>query len=271
MENRRVFLRKTTGVALCTALTAATACRETTKKTAETTVKTKPSAPSRQCYEFRHYFLKAGHEAEIDQYFEHILIPAYNRKGIKVGAYKPYKEGENPLRILHFIYEDIVAYRNIKHEIWQDSEFTADAKPYFDKSAPNPYFTNIETALCEAFTGFSTLKQPKPTNTLVELRTYWSPNEEANQRKISMFNNEEIALFDKIGLKSACYGEVFAGPRTPALMYLTWYEDMAVHDKNWNDFRTHPDWEIMKKKPQYANTATNNRVELLYVMPYSQI
>ena len=110
---------------------------------------------------------------------------------------------------------------------------------------------------------------PDKNRTLFEFRLYHSPNEEANQRKVKMFNLEEIDVFDKVGINSVCYGEILSGTQMPALIYLTWYKNEKTRNEAWDKFRSHPDWIGMKDKPEYANTATNNTSILLSPMPYS--
>ena len=70
------------------------------------------------------------------------------------------------------------------------------------------------------------MRIPEQSRGLFEFRLYRSPNEEANQRKISMFNDVEISIFDESGINSVCYGEVLAGSKMPSLIYLTSYENL---------------------------------------------
>ena len=166
---------------------------------------------------------------------------------------------------------EITTYHQVKRTIWDDTVFRKAAQPYFDKTAPNPAYFNFESFLCEAFDKVPSLLMPDKNRTLFELRTYHSPNEEANQRKVAMFNKDEIDVFDKVGINSVCYGEVLAGPIMPAVMYLTWYKDEPTRNAAWDKFRTHPDWQRIKNLPEYAYTATRNTSLLLSPLPYSQI
>ncbi|MDR1886888.1 MAG: NIPSNAP family protein [Prevotellaceae bacterium] len=224
---------------------------------------------SKEIYEWRIYSLNDDGNA-LDDFFKTTLIPAYNRKGVSVGAFTSYKEEEVKLRYLLFVYRDIASFHKIKKEIWQDTVFGKAAQPFFDATAPNPVYSNFETFLCEAFDKIPQMRIPDKSRTLFELRTYHSPNEEANQRKIKMFNVDEIDIFDKTGINSVCYGEVLAGSRMPALIYLTWYKDETTRNEAWSAFVGHQDWARIKDMPEYAYTATNNRSKLLSPLPYSQ-
>ena len=219
------------------------------KGIAATSEKNAPSG--KQLYEWRIYTLEEGADG-LDNFFRDILIPAYNRTSIKAGAFTPYKKEEKERRLLLFIYPDIMTYHKVKQAIWDDAAFRKAAQPYFDKTAPNPAYFNFESFLCEAFDKVPYLLMPDKNRTMFELRTYHSPNEEANRRKGAMFNKDEIDVFDKVGINSVCYGEVLAGPIMPAVMYLTWYKDEPTRNAAWDKFRSHPDWLRIKNLPEYA-------------------
>lgn len=228
------------------------------------------AAKGKEIYEWRVYTL-TGEGAPLDQFYKETLIPAYNRKKIKVAAFAPYKAGEKEMRYYLFIYPNITTYYQVKNNIWEDKAFRAQAEAFYNQTAAAPIYSNFEIYLCEAFEKIPTHRLPDPSRSLFEIRIYWSPNEEANQRKVNMFNREEIDLFDKVGINSVCYGEILAGPRMPALIYLTWYKDEPTRSEAWKKFGSHPDWIGMKDKPEYAHTATNNQSIFLSPLPYSQL
>jgi hypothetical protein len=240
---------------------------------AATSAKPAPSASKeKEIYEWRIYTL-TGAGAQLDSFFGRTLFPAYHRKGIITGAFKPFhpKEGESDRRHVLLIYPDIATFHRVKREIWSDRIFREAAQPYFDATAPAPVYSSFETYLSEAFDKIPTHRKPDSARTLLELRIYHSPNEEANQRKVKMFNVDEIAVFDQTGINSVLYGDILAGLRMPALMYLTWYRDEPTRSEAWKRFVEHPDWLRIKSLPQYANTATDNQSILLAPMNYSQI
>ena len=230
------------------------------------------TSAAKEIYEWRIYTLNSD-GTMLDSFLENTLIPAYNRKKIKVGAFKLFKpkDGEKEQRHILFIYPDITTYLTVKKTIWDDKEFREKAQPFYDTTAPNPVYSNIESYLSEAFDKIPVHRNPDPSRTLLEIRIYRSPNEEANQRKVTMFNKDEIDLFDKVDVNSVLYGDIIAGPHLPALLYLTWYKDEKARSEAWDKFGKHPDWDRMKVLPEYANTATKNTSTLLSPMPYSQL
>ncbi|MDR1402551.1 MAG: NIPSNAP family protein [Tannerellaceae bacterium] len=224
----------------------------------------------KEIYEWRIYTLTSD-ATELDSFYKETLIPAYSRKGIRAGAFKLYEEKDLSQRFYLFVYPNMTAFHNVKKEIWDDTVFRKAAQPFYDQTAVSPVYKEFESYLCEAFDKIPQLKTPDKDRTLFHLRHYRSPNEEANQRKVKMFNEAEMAIFDKVGVHPVCYGDVLAGPHMPALMYLTWYKDKAAHDASWKAFGSHPDWNAIKDLPEYAHTATNNTNRILTPLPYSQL
>jgi hypothetical protein len=231
---------------------------------------TSTGAGEKEIYECRIYTLN-GEGDTLDAFFEKTLIPAYSRQGVTVGAFKPYKPEEEAQRYLLFTYSNIAAYLKTKKAIWDDRTFKNEAQAFFDVTAPKPVYSKFETILSEAFDKIPVHRQPGKERTLFEFRVYQSPNEEANKRKVKMFNADEIAIFDQTGINSVLYGDILAGPRQPALMYLTWYKDEPTRNEAWKQFVNHPDWKRISKLPEYAHTATNNKSTLLSPLTYSQL
>jgi hypothetical protein len=231
------------------------------------------SSPSqeKEIYEWRIYSLPAGNTG-LDVFYQQTLIPAYGRQRITVGAFAPYQQPpEIEQRFYLFVYPDLATYLQVKHLIWQDATFRKEAQAFYDASALKPVYTVFETFLCEAFERVPRLIKPDAARSLFEFRNYKSPNEEANQRKITMFNADEIAIFDQVGIHSVCYGEVLAGPRMPSLIYLTWYKDEPTRNEAWRQFSAHPEWQRIRALPEYAHTANDNKNLLLSPLLYSQL
>lgn len=112
---------------------------------------------------------------------------------------------------------------------------------------------------------------PDKSRGLLELRTYESYNEDAARRKIAMFNDEEINLFDKVGLQTVFFSKILAGKMMPALMYMLWFKDMGERDANWKKFSDSPEWKAMSGKPIYADTVSKVHKKFLTPTDYSQI
>lgn len=228
------------------------------------------TAGEKQIYEWQAYQFTKSPSAT-DKYFKEALIPFYKKHGVTVGAFAEYSL-ETPARQYYLmVYPNAETYYRLKKAMWKDADFMKAAQSYFAETAANPNYANIETSLCEAFDVLPQLKRPDKERSILEFRLYWSPNEEANQRKIHMFNNGEVDIFNDCQINSVFYGEVLAGARNNALMYMTWYKDMPSRDAAWAKFVAHPKWNAMKNLEQYKNTATHNRRIFLTPLPYSQL
>jgi hypothetical protein len=235
---------------------------------------TAAAATDRQIYEWRIYTLAPEADAaRLDDFFRDALIPACNEQGIEIGAFAPaeaYPEFPAGARYLFLAYPDLETFRTVSRAVREDAGFLAAAAGYFDASAPEPVYTNLETYLCEAFDGIPQLRRPAPERGLFEFRVYRSPNMEANERKIPRFQSGETEIFDQVGIHAVCFGRTLAGGRMPSLTYLTWYGDRQARDQAWERFRAHPEWARLRGLPEFAHTATDNTVRLLVPLSYSQ-
>jgi len=215
------------------------------------------SASEKEIYELRVYHFKnGGQKSKVDQFYADSLIPAMNGYGVNVGAFDEYSLTEPPTAYYLLIYPSLAAYHRIRKDLWKNERFKEESDPFFRETAENGAFIRYETFLLEAFDAIPLLKMPAKDRSLFELRIYESNNEEAGQRKIGMFNDEELPLFDEVGLHSVFFGEIMAGPRMPALAYMLWFKDMDERNKNWKAFSGSPKWREMSGKPEYANTVS---------------
>lgn len=240
--------------------------------TGQAVANTSSDVSKKEIYEWRVYHFKnGGQKRKVDNFYREALIPALNDKGVKVGAFGEYGQTDPPTVYYVLVFESISRYHQVKNEIWKDEKFLEKAKKFYDESAKTPAYDRFETYLLEAFDAISNIRIPGKERGLFELRTYESNNEEAGQRKIEMFNKEELALFDKVGLNSVFFGEILAGPQMPALVYLLWFKDMDERNENWSKFVNHPDWIEMRGRPEYADTVSVVNKKFLVPMDYSQV
>jgi len=227
---------------------------------------------SKEIYEWKVYHFKnGGAKSKIDGFYKDALIPYLNKKGVKVGAFGEYGQNEPPVIYYLLIYPSMAEYQKIRKELWKDNGFMQSGKKYFETTAELGTFTRFETYLLEAFDAIPQLRKPSKDRGLFELRTYESNNEEAGQRKIKMFNSEELAIFDKVGLGSVFFGEILAGPQMPALIYMLSFKDMEERKANWKKFGESSEWNVLKNKSEYANTVSVVNKIFLVPLDYSQI
>jgi hypothetical protein len=223
-------------------------------------------------FELRVYHISMAPNAKnrLEQYLREAFIPFLVRHEVKVGAFNEYSmEEPQKLRVL-MAYPDFDTYLAVQRAMVTDEALLKASVAYNGIPAAEAVYTRYETFLMEAFDTFPTLVIPDEKKGLFELRTYESASEDAGRRKIAMFNNEEIALFLKVGLQPVFFGKIIAGEYMPALIYMVGFKDMADRDATWAKFSAHPDWSAMRVKPKYSNVVSTIKRVFLSPTDYSQ-
>jgi hypothetical protein len=229
-------------------------------------------------YEIKIYSVPQPGQAEsVDKYLADALIPALHRSGIKnVGAFKPIEADTATFGKFVFVfipYETGEKYVSIEGLLEKDAVYQQAAKSFNDAPYDNPPFARYESIFMKAFKGMPQMKVPSFSTPagerIYELRSYESPTEAKAAKKRDMFNNGEIALFEKLGFNTVFCGQVLAGSHMPNLMYLTTFQDMNIHDEKWAGFGKHPDWIKMRDLEEYKNTVSKSTKYLLHPTSYS--
>ncbi|GET29630.1 NIPSNAP family protein [Prolixibacter sp. SD074] len=231
------------------------------------------SSSRKQFYELRDYELVRSERQEfLDQYFRYALIPALNRAGIEhVGVFSEI-QAEHPARILLLIpYNSGKDFFKVKEEWAEDETFRKAAQKYNSLPADNYVYSRYTTYLLEAFSGFPEIKISTGEPGIFELRNYQSYSEDAGRRKIEMFNREELALFNEVGLSPLFFGKVLAGDTMPSLTYMLSFNNMEERDALWKKFGESEGWKQMEDKPEYANTVSEIVNRFYEPLSYSQI
>jgi len=66
---------------------------------------------------------------------------------------------------------------------------------------------------------------------------------------VGMFNNGEMHIFERLGMRPVFFGETIAGPKQPNLNYMLSYDDLAARDTLWRAFGNDPEWKKLKSQP----------------------
>jgi hypothetical protein len=226
----------------------------------------------KEFYEFRVYQLTGGGaKGTLKSYLTEALLPLFKKYGIKLGAFEELDKEDPPKVYTLFVFPSSQVYFQLQKELTTNNDYLTTAKSYFELPAAKPVFERYETFLMEAFDGIPKLRIPEKNRGLFELRTYESYNEGAARRKIAMFNDEELPLFDKVQLHPVFFSKILAGKFMPALMYMLWFKDMDEREANWKVFVDSPEWKAMSAKPIYADTVSKVRRKFLTPTDYSQI
>ncbi len=232
----------------------------------------------RMFYEIKIYDVSGPGQAERTEiYISGTLKPVLRRLGIEgVGVFKPVEAdtADAGKYVYVFIpYETADKYFSMKEVLEKDTDYQKRAGDFLNASPDDPPFQRYESILLKAFEGMPRFRIPSFTTDrserVYELRSYESATEQKAVKKIDMFNNGEIALFEKLGFNAVFYGQVLAGSHMPNLMYMTTFQNMESHDEKWEEFRNDPDWIRMRDMEEYRNTVSKNTQYLLYPTSYS--
>lgn len=240
---------------------------ETTKKTEEN-----------QYVELIKYQLHVGTRQKIvSEFYRDIAIPALNKVGIKnVGVFNVVYGPNNPTLYVLIPHSSIEAVYTDNEKLLKDQEYLTQGDKFLNASIDDSPFIKMEKSLLRAFNNLPQIQIPDNLMTnssrIYELRIYESASAVAARKKIHMFNEGgEIEIFKKTGLQPVFFGETIIGQQMPNLHYMLAFENMASRDKNWDQFRNHPDWNKLKSDPYYANTVSCITDIILKPTAFSQI
>lgn len=114
-------------------------------------------------------------------------------------------------------------------------------------AGPGLPFVTIESSLLQSLAVMPAAVLPTDaatrTPSIFELRTYQSQSMPARQKKIAMFNNGEIATFQRLGMRPVFIGESVIGPHQPNITYMLSYDSLAEREKHWQAFGSDPEWK----------------------------
>ena len=229
-------------------------------------------------YEIKIYSVPQPGQAErVDRYLADALMPTLHRAGItSVGVFKPIEADTAAFGKFVYVfipYETADKYISFITVLEKDEAYQQAGKDFLDAPYDNPPFARYESIFLKAFKGMPQFRIPSfstpPGERIYELRSYESATEAKAAKKRDMFNDGEIALFEKLEFNAVFYGQVLAGSHMPNLMYMTTFQDMKIHDEKWAGFGKHPDWIKMRDMEEYKNTVSKNTKYLLHPTPYS--
>lgn len=226
----------------------------------------------KEIYELRTYELfQSSNFKNFNTYFKEHFIPILNDQGIEnIGVFQEVSE-DLPRKIYVFIpYKDMETYQQTRNTVASDltlQKASAELNPL-----SKPMFNRYQTSLYIAFEGMPKLFKPDNKNRFFELRTYESHSEEAYRRKVNMFNEGELELFEELDFGSVFFGDKIAGDRMPCLTYMLSFESLEERNENWGQFSNHPTWKKLKSDPAYKDSCCSSITRaFLTPMPYSQL
>jgi hypothetical protein len=241
-------------------------CLLTITSTAATLIK----APSRQFYQLLIYHVQdKNQESRMDKFLAEAYIPALHRNGIKT-------VGAKDKKIYVFLpFKSLTEFHKTSKLMETDAQLIAKGSDYINAAYNEAPYTRMESVLMEAFAGMPELKKPNFSNPkserVYELRSYEGPTEKLYRKKVSMFDKEEVEIFDRIGSQPIFYAEVLSGSKMPNLMYITTYSDMASREEHWKTFGSDPKWKRVSALPEYQHVVSKADIIFLTSAEYSDL
>ena len=239
---------------------------------------------TREYVEVRKYTVKdADKRTKLVEILDKALVPALNRQGLKpVGVFAPLEgdvvpqneKEKNALTVFVVIpHKTTETFVNANAKLLADRTYRKDAAPIFETNSKDPVYTNCDTFFLYNFPTIPVLEAPSlGADRIFQLRLYRSFNIERNAAKIKMFDQGgEMPLFRKVGLNPIFFGDVIAGNRLPALLYMFGCPSVEARNTSWKNFVESPEWKEISHQPEYSDTATEIENFFLKPSPGSQI
>jgi hypothetical protein len=102
---------------------------------------------------------------------------------------------------------------------------------------------------------------------IFELRTYESVNEKASRRKIKMFEDGEMAIFRRLGMRPVFFGQTIIGPNLPSLSYMLSFDDLAARERLWRAFGADPEWQKLRAQPGLSDAEIVSNISNTILRP----
>jgi hypothetical protein len=251
------------------------ACLGTAAIEARANAATDASGKGREIYELRAYTLKAAKKPVLDEYLSKAFIPAVKRLGIgPVGVFSDAADPEKVITYVLIVHQSADGIFTLPAKLAADPEHQKAGADYLAATAADPVYLRIESSLHLAIESMPKLARPDTSKPrLLNLRIYESHNERAAAKKIEMFNQHELPIFQRVGLTPVLFGQTIVGSNMPNLTYMLVFPDDAGRAAAWKRFGGDDEWKKLKAMPEYADKEIVSKItnKVLTPEPYSEI
>lgn len=209
-----------------------------------------------------------------DDFLKNAYLPALHRFGIKnIGVFKPItNDTASDKRIYVLIpFSSSVQWLAISDKINNDPAFNARAKDFLTADSKTPPFVRMESILMEAFPKQPHLVFPKQKDPerIFELRSYESPTIHLAQKKMDMFNNDEISIFNRLAFDPVFYGKVVSGGQMPNLIYMPIFKSVEDRNAQWKVFGNDAKWKEISSDPKYEGNVSVSHIDSILMLATS--
>jgi len=237
------------------------------------------AAPSgRSILELRWLHMRTNAENQMQRTTEFLrtAAPVMKRSGAThLGFFGSVIADESPFILELMAFPNMGAMEAAREKLAADKDYVQARDAY--NAMPGLGFERMESSLLRCFEGMPQV-DPPPTEAqqaprVFELRMYESNNSFTLSRKIKMFNEGEIGIFKRLGMRPVFYGETLIGARMPNLVYMLSFDNLAAREKLWQAFGADPEWQKLRVQPGFsdAENVSNISNSILRPLPFSDI
>jgi hypothetical protein len=222
------------------------------------------------------------HNSDEDQsrrvagYLETGLFPALTRAGAKpVAAFSNLIGPDGPSLFSLVQYPSLGVMQDVLEKLSADKTYLA-ASETLGSGAGMPFVT-VESSLLHSLAIMPEAVIPSDTagrpSRIFELRIYESQSMAARVKKAAMFNDGEIGVFQRLGMRPAFIGESIVGGRQPNITYMLSFDSLAEREKLWSAFGSDPEWKKISGPAELkdAKIVANISNFMLRPLPFSPL
>jgi hypothetical protein len=206
--------------------------------------------------------------ARVAHFLENGLAPALMKTGASLaGAFANVIGPDGPYYVTLTRYESLAAMEQTLEALAHDSAYHAAVDQL--SSGPGLPFVRVESRLLRTFGPAmppATGENPEAAH-IFELRTYESQSFTALARKIGMFENGEIQIFERLGMKPVFFGETIVGTRMPCITYLLTFDDLGARDRLWQAFGSDAEWKKLSSEPELRDAQIVENISNVILRP----
>ena len=229
---------------------------------------------SRAIIEIRWIQMRTTQENQMQRtsdYLEKGAMPSLQRAGAgPQGFFGPIIGPESPFILTVAQFPSVAAWETMRAKQSQDAEYRKAREAY--NSASGRSYERLEVALLRCFSTVPSIEVPPASSAggrVFELRQYESPNGSTLERKVRMFNEGEIAIFRRVGMRPIFFGEMIAGTKMPNLVYMLAFDSMAARESAWAAFGSDPAWKELRSKPANSDAEIVSNITNSILRPLS--
>lgn len=235
------------------------------------------ASPTRSFFEIATWRLHNSDEDQakrVAEYLEGGLFPALTRGGAKpVAAFSNLIGPDGPSLFTIAEYTSLGSLQEVLGHLAGDAEYNKASQAL--AAGPGMPFVTMESSLFQSLAVLPQVVLPADASSrparIFELRTYQSQSMAAREKKAAMFNNGEIGVFQRLGMRPVFIGESVIGGRQPNITYMLSFDNLDGRETHWKAFGSDPEWKKIGAPAELkdAKIVANISNIILHPLPFS--